>query len=58
MQFCTAASNRQRIVTSDTYLEMAFNTLDKNKDGFFTVQGFKSAFGYKNQSPLLKKIQA
>ena len=48
MQFYAAASNRNRLVTSDVCLEQAFKTLDKNQDGFLTKEEFKRSFGYKS----------
>ena len=54
----TAATNRERLITTEGYLKDAFDILDVNKDGLITIEELKKCFAHGNSSSGAEKVQS
>ena len=54
----TAATNRERLITTEGYLKDAFDILDVNKDGLITVDELKKTFAHGNSSSGTQNVQS
>ena len=49
-QFTAAAADRLNFLRNNNDLQWAFNVLDKNSDGYISLNEFKSSFGFQSKN--------